>query len=189
MLMIWTITVPNISLSKILPGFQDMMQREAEPLQVESDRAGEHWPFGQHKPLWWPSWDCPEAKGPESSNLQVSAPRKFETQVSPSFCRFSSCTLSIFSPCCGGMGEQACRASSQVLLVLLGRSSWRLNQSCFKSCGPQLSITWPLAQRHFLPSRPSTMEPETLGMEPETCFFSCLPSDSVMHTQVYRGPV
>lgn len=154
MLMIWTITVPNISLSKILPGFQDMMQREAEPLQAESDRAGERWPFGQHKLLWWPLWDFPEAKGPESSNLQVSAPRKFETQVSPSFCRFSSCTLSIFSPCCGGMGEQARRVSSQVLLVLLGRSSWRLNQSCFKSCGPQLSITWPLAQRAFSPIPP-----------------------------------
>ena len=131
-----------------------MMQREAEPLRVESDRAGERWPFGQHKPLWWPLWDFPEAKGPESSNLQVSAPRNVWDTSFTLFRRFSLCTLSIFNPCCGEMGEKARRASSQERLVLLGHSSWRLNQSCFKSCGPQHSITWLLAQRAFSPIPP-----------------------------------
>ena len=76
-----------------------------------------------------------EPRGQSPQICKFFTPRKFETQVSSLFCSSVYVHL-VFSTC--------------------AMAGWdrRLNQSCFKSCGLQHSITGLLARRAFSPIPP-----------------------------------
>lgn len=73
----------HLSLSKILPGVQDMMRKEAELYQVDSGGIDEPCPLDNPNHCDGPCVGVPKAQGGThqgsgSSSLQGSAPKQFQ---------------------------------------------------------------------------------------------------------------